>query len=159
MNIARLIGVLAAFVALFIDQVTKALIVANATTLGAGVAVFPGFNLTLYRNNGVTFGLLGDAPWWGLTALALAVCAWLAVMMLRTQNRIEAFAYGSVIGGALGNIVDRFRFRAVTDFLDFYVGSAHWPAFNMADVFVVGGVGLLLIAPIFEKSYETEAMK
>lgn len=158
-NLFHVIGVFAAFVAFVIDQVTKALIVANASTLGARVEVFPGFNLTFHRNDGVTFGLLGDAPWWGLTALALAVCAWLAVIMLRTQNRIEAIAYGSVIGGALGNVVDRFRFRAVTDFLDFYVGSAHWPAFNMADVFVVGGVGLLLIAPIFQKRCVTEPMK
>ncbi|MBE1295056.1 MAG: signal peptidase II [Rhodobacteraceae bacterium] len=155
-NSTRLIGLIAAFVALFIDQATKALIVANATTLGA---VFHGFNLTLYRNDGVTFGLLGDAPWWGLAALALAVCAWLAVMMLRTRNRIDAIAYGSVIGGAFGNVVDRFRFQAVTDFLDFYIGPAHWPAFNMADVFIVSGVGLLLIAPIFQKRCVTEPMK
>ena len=48
-------------------------------------------------------------------------------------------------------MVDRLRYRAVTDFLDFYVGTAHWPAFNMADVFVVGGVGLLLVAPMINR--------
>jgi signal peptidase II len=80
-------------------------------------------------------------------------------MMLRTRNRIDAIAYGSVIGGAFGNVVDRFRFQAVTDFLDFYIGPAHWPAFNMADVFIVSGVGLLLIAPIFQKRCVTEPMK
>ena len=86
----------------------------------------PGFNLTFHRNDGVTFGLLGGAPWWSLVVLALAVCAWLAVMMLRTRNRIEVIAFGSILGGALGNVVDRLRYRAVTDFLDFYVGTAHW---------------------------------
>ncbi|GGL58639.1 signal peptidase II [Wenxinia marina] len=146
-----MIGMLAAVAAFAIDQVTKAIVVTNASFLSAGVPVFPGFNLTFHRNDGVTFGLLGGAPWWSLVVLALAVCAWLAIMVLRAGNGIEALAYGAIIGGALGNVLDRLRFRAVTDFLDFYVGSAHWPAFNMADVFVVGGVGLLLLAPIFKQ--------
>jgi signal peptidase II len=75
-------------------------------------------------------------------------------MLLRTDNRAEAIAYGAIIGGALGNVLDRIRFRGVTDFLDFYVGSTHWPAFNMADVFVVGGVGLLLIAPWLSAKFQ-----
>ena len=145
------IGVLAVLSAFVVDQVTKAIVVSNASILNAGVSVVPGFNLTFHRNDGVTFGLLGGAPWWSLVVLALAVCAWIAVMMLRTRNGIEAIAYGSILGGALGNVVDRVRFRAVTDFFDFYVGSAHWPAFNMADVFVVGGVGLLLAAPMIKR--------
>ncbi|MEW4462133.1 MULTISPECIES: signal peptidase II [Hyphomicrobiales] len=96
----------------------------------------------------MTFGLLGGAPSWSLVVLASAVCTWLAVMMLRIPEGIEAVAYGAIIGGALGNVMDRLRFRTVTDFLDFYVGSANRPAFNMADVFIVGGVGLLLVAPM-----------
>ena len=145
------IGMLAAVAAFAIDQVTKAIVVTNASVLSAGVPVFTGFNLTFYRNDGVTFGLLGGAPWWSLVVLALAVCAWLVIMMLRTRDGIEAVAYGAIIGGALGNVLDRLRFRAVTDFLDFYAGAAHWPAFNMADVFVVGGVGLLLVAPMITR--------
>ena len=145
------IGMLAAVAAFAIDQVTKAIVVTNASVLSAGVPVFTGFNLTFYRNDGVTFGFLGGAPWWSLVVLALAVCAWLVTMMLRTRDGIEAVAYGAIIGGALGNVLDRLRFRAVTDFLDFYAGAAHWPAFNMADVFVVGGVGLLLIAPMITR--------
>ena len=149
------IGGLAALVAFVVDQVTKAIVVSNASVLNAGVSVVPGFDLTFHRNDGVTFGLLGGAPWWCLVVLALAICAWLAAMMLRTRNGIEAIAYGSILGGAHGNVVDRLRFRAVTDFLDFYVGSVHWPAFNMADVFVVGGVGLLLVAPMFKRRHRT----
>lgn len=141
------LGLIAALTALLVDQVTKAIVVARAGDLIAGVPVFPGFNLIYLRNDGVTFGLLGDAPWWSLTALALAICLWLAVLMIRTTSRAEALAYGAIIGGALGNVLDRLRYRSVTDFLDFYLGSAHWPAFNLADVFVVCGVGLLLVAP------------
>ena len=150
------IGVLAALIAFVVDQVAKAIVVSNASVLNAGVSVVPGFDLTFHRNDGVTFGLLGGAPWWCLVVLALAICAWLAAMMLRTRNRIEAIAYGSIIGGALGNVVDRLRFRAVTDFLDFYVGFMHWPAFNIADVFVVSGVGMLLIAPRVQNRSRTD---
>ena len=142
-----MIGVLAALAAFAIDQITKAIVVANAVTLSAGISVFPGFNLVFYRNDGVTFGMLGGAPLWSLIALALAICVWLGVMLIRAENAVETLAYGAIIGGALGNVIDRVRYRAVTDFLDFYIGTTHWPAFNMADVFVVSGVGLLLAAP------------
>ena len=139
-------GFIAAGTAFIVDQVTKAIVVANAADLSAGIPVFPGFNLIYLRNDGVTFGLFGGAPWWSLTALDLVICGWLPDMWVRTDNPVEAIAYGAIIGGALGNVMDRIQFRGVTDFLDFYVRSTHWPAFNMADVFVVGGVGLLLIA-------------
>ncbi|MSU89393.1 signal peptidase II [Rhodobacteraceae bacterium 2CG4] len=142
-----LTGVFAALIAFLADQVTKAIVVANAAVLSTGVPVFPGFNLVYLRNDGVSFGLLGGVPWWSLAVLALAICVWMAVLLTRATSRIEALAYGAIIGGALGNVMDRARYRAVTDFLDFYVGASHWPAFNLADVFVVGGVGLLLAAP------------
>lgn len=142
-----MIGVFAALAAFVVDQVTKAIVVANAASLSAGIPVFPGFNLVFYRNDGVTFGLLGGAPWWSLIALAFAICIWLGVMLFRAESVVETLAYGTIIGGALGNVMDRVRYRAVTDFLDFYIGSTHWPAFNMADVFVVSGVGILLVAP------------
>lgn len=142
-----IIGVLAAVVALSIDQITKAVVIANQAALSSGISIVPGFNLVMYRNDGVAFGLLGGAPRWGLIVLSLAICLWLAFMLVRSHCSIETLAYGAIIGGALGNITDRLRHHAVTDFLDFYIGSAHWPAFNMADVFVIGGVGLLLIAP------------
>ena len=142
-----IIGVLAAVVALSIDQITKAVVIANQAALASGISVVPGFNLVMHRNDGVSFGLLGGAPRWGLIVLSLAICLWLAFMLVRSHCSIETLGYGAIIGGALGNITDRLRHHAVTDFLDFYIGSAHWPAFNMADVFVIGGVGLLLIAP------------
>ena len=147
MSLPKVIGVFAALAAFAIDQITKAIVVANAVTLSAGIPVFPGFNLVFYRNDGVTFGMLGGAPWWSLIAFALAICVWLGVMLFRADNAVETLAYGAIIGGALGNVIDRVRYRAVTDFLDFYIGTTHWPAFNLADVFVVSGVGLLLAAP------------
>ncbi|MFQ1701873.1 signal peptidase II [Loktanella agnita] len=142
------IGSIAIVLVSFVDQSTKAWVVANADVLSSGLPVFPGFNLVFGRNDGVSFGLLGGVPWWSLSALAIAICAWLTILLIRTHSRIEALALGAIIGGAMGNVIDRLRFRAVTDFLDFYIGSMHWPAFNMADVFVVCGVALLLAAPL-----------
>ncbi|MEL6205464.1 MAG: signal peptidase II [Pseudomonadota bacterium] len=140
-------GVIALLLAFIVDQGTKALVVANAAALKLGIPVVPGFNLIFLRNDGVSFGLLGAVPWWGLVALALGICSWLLVLLARTGSATEALAYGAIIGGALGNVVDRVRYHAVTDFLDFYIGITHWPAFNMADVFVVSGVGVLVFMP------------
>lgn len=86
------IGLLAALVAVLIDQVSKARIVENADALSSGRAVLPGFNLVFRRNDGVTFGLLREAPWWSLSALATAICVWLAVLLFRTASRVEALA-------------------------------------------------------------------
>ncbi|MGK7296864.1 MAG: signal peptidase II [Candidatus Wenzhouxiangella sp. M2_3B_020] len=141
-----MLGATAAVGAFLVDQATKSLVLAHAATLSAGVPVFPGLNLVFLRNDGVTFGLLGGAPIWSLTALALAVCGWLVVALVRTNNRMEALSYGMIIGGALGNVADRLRHGAVTDFLDVYAGVLHWPAFNMADVFVVCGAMAVLFS-------------
>lgn len=143
----RVLGLAAAIAALAIDQASKALVSANADMLAGGVPVVPGFDLVFHRNQGITFGLLQGVPWWALAMLAVAVVLYLGYCLVRSTRTSEILAYGSVIGGALGNIVDRIRFGGVTDFLDFYIGTTHWPAFNLADVFVVCGVGgLVLVA-------------
>ncbi|GAA6178377.1 MULTISPECIES: signal peptidase II [Sulfitobacter] len=141
----RSLGICAAVIAFAADQASKAFVLVNAETLAAGVNVAPSFNLVFHRNTGVTFGLLQGTPWWALAIVATAVVLFLAISLVRATAISEAVAYGVVIGGALGNILDRIRFGGVTDFLDFYIGTTHWPAFNLADVFVVCGVGLLLI--------------
>tara|TARA_R110002072_G_scaffold115_7_gene759 strand:- start:4942 stop:5403 length:462 start_codon:yes stop_codon:yes gene_type:complete len=145
-------GFCVAIGALSADQASKALALANAATFEEGITVFPGFDLTLLRNEGVTFGFLPHVPWWALALLALGVVFFLVVLMIRSRKTAEVVALGAVIGGALGNIVDRVRFGGVTDFLDFYLGTAHWPAFNLADVFVVCGVGTLLWIDVLKKS-------
>ena len=145
-NSHRFAGLTGALLAFAVDQATKAVVNANSAALAGGVPVFPGFNLVYLRNDGVTFGMMAGVPWWVLAALALAIVVWLAVLMARATDRLEALAYGMVIGGALGNVADRLRFGAVTDFLDVYVRGWHWPAFNFADVAVVSGVGLLLLS-------------
>ncbi|WP_299566605.1 signal peptidase II [uncultured Sulfitobacter sp.] len=155
----RSLGICVSVAAFAADQASKAFVLANADTLAAGIPVFPGFNLIFHRNYGVTFGFFQNVPWWGLALVATAVVLFLVVSLIRATQAAEAIAYGMVIGGALGNILDRLRFGGVTDFLDFYLGTTHWPAFNLADAFVVCGVGVLLIFTGREKVASSEISK
>ena len=106
------------------------------------------FNLVLVQNRGVSFGLFnGDSAANAVifSVLAAAVVAGLLVWLWRTRSALIATAIGLIAGGAIGNVIDRLRFGAVTDFLDFHWGEWHFPAFNLADSAITVGVGLLLI--------------
>ena len=140
----KILGITVAGVAIAADQVTKWLAIENAEWLSNGVAIFPGFNLVFLRNYGVSFGMFQGTPWWVLVLLTAAIVAVLVVWLLRSISISESAALGLIIGGAVGNISDRVRLGAVTDFLDFYIGSTHWPAFNLADTFIVCGAILML---------------
>ena len=146
-NVPVTIAGCAAVVAFALDQATKALAIANADTLSSGLNVVSGFNLVLLRNTGVSFGMLGDVPPFALVALALVIVAWLAVLAFRAERSSDALGYGLIVGGALGNVVDRLRLGGVTDFLDFYIGETHWPAFNLADTAIFCGVVVLILWP------------
>ena len=152
----RTLGLSGVIAALAADQISKAIVVANRSILADGIPVFPGFNLVYLRNDGVTFGLLGGVPWWALSALALGIVVWLTVLLMRAQSRLEAVSCGLIIGGALGNVADRLRFGAVTDFLDFYLGAYHWPAFNVADSAITVGAILLIIESLCHRDQSHE---
>ena len=141
---SRVLGGLCAIAALGLDQSTKALAL-NTPELERGVEILPFLNLVRVLNDGVSFGLLGGiVPWWGLVALATGIMAWLLIWLWRAPDRITAAALGLVSGGALGNVIDRLRYQAVPDFLDFHFGKYHWPSFNLADVAIFCGAALLL---------------
>jgi len=142
--------VLAFLVILVSDQLTKALIV-DRFAVGDSVEIIPGmFNLCHARNSGVVFGLFPGISW--LFAVLTAVAIILLVVLVRsleeTASRLQYLAYGLIIGGAVGNLIDRLRFGTVTDFLDFYIGTHHWPAFNVADSAVCTGVAILLVTTL-----------
>jgi lipoprotein signal peptidase len=102
-----------------------------------------GLDLTMVWNRGVTFGMLaGDGPLaQGLLALlALGIAAVLLRWLARAENRLTALALGAVIGGAVGNVIDRLRFGAVVDFVDVHAAGWHWYVFNLADAAIVCGV-------------------
>lgn len=144
-------GIIAGSIALGLDQVTKAVVVANASTLSSGVPLFTGFNLVYVQNDGVSFGIFGGTAPGLLIAFSIAVSLWLLTMMILTRNQIEATGFGLIVGGAFGNIFDRMRHGAVTDFIDIYVGAWHWPAFNLADTSIFCG-GTLVISSAYLES-------
>ncbi len=148
--LSRLTGGVVA-VALVADQATKWLVL-SALQPGEIVPVTGFFNLVLTFNRGVAFGLLASDYWWKpyfLAGMALVICAGL-LWWLRDQTRTwMRLATGLIVGGALGNVIDRFGQPGVVDFLDFHLAGYHWPAFNLADSCIVVGVGLLLLDGLF----------
>ena len=147
------LGLLIALAVLAADQAAKWAALALLAPPAAPIAVTPFFNLVLVWNRGVSFGMFGgqDAAYlpWVFVALALAIVAFLLTWLRRAPDGLTATALGLVIGGALGNVVDRLRFGAVVDFLDFHVAGYHWPAFNLADAAICVGAGLLLVSGLF----------
>lgn len=142
----RVIGVAWGSASLFLDQASKAMALAtgSADPIWA-IQVAPFFNLVLVRNDGVSFGLLGGhVPWWALSLFALVVIACLLRWLWRETSRGTSTGLGLIIGGAVGNVLDRYRHGAVTDFLDFHAFGWHWPAFNLADVAIFSGVACIL---------------
>ena len=131
------------------DRVTKLMVMASLD-LGESVPVVPGFfSLTHVLNPGAAFGIFADsaARTWLLGAVAVAAVAgltWLLVQ-LPSGRVAERAAAAAVIGGAIGNLYDRIERGAVVDFLDFYVGRWHWPAFNVADSCITVGVAVLVL--------------
>jgi len=134
---------------LVVDQLTKQLLLGYLTGAGGVVSVVDGFfRLVIVWNRGVSFGLLGGdrpLPSWILSGVAVAVCIGLFVWLRRTDRALTGWGIGLVMGGAIGNVIDRARWGAVFDFADFHVRQCHWPAFNVADSAIVIGVGLMLI--------------
>lgn len=144
----RLLGLIVALLILVADQASKAPLLDLMARHPGGIEVTSFFNLVMVWNRGVSFGLFShadDSRRWILILAAAAITLWLLVWLWRGPNRLVALALGLVIGGALGNILDRLRFGAVADFFDFHLFGWHWPAFNIADCAIVVGVGLLLL--------------
>jgi signal peptidase II len=140
-----------ALAVLVLDVVAKHLALERLAP-GRPVPVIDGFfSLTLVMNPGLAFGMLAGTPagWRWLVALlsigALAVLAVVGLRMLPTGGRLTPLALGLIVGGAVGNLIDRGRFGAVVDFLDFYWRGYHWPAFNVADASISVGVALLAL--------------
>lgn len=140
-----------------LDQLTKLWIV-KSFLLYESLEVIPGFlNLTYLTNKGAAFGFLaGVTSAWrhyfflvlASVALVLLVVAW---FRMRKDHLFYGPALALIAGGAIGNVIDRVRLGAVVDFLDFYVGGHHWPAFNVADSAITVGVVLFLVTNYLEE--------
>jgi signal peptidase II len=130
------------------DQATKALVLARFAP-GERVELAPFFNLVFVFNPGAAFSLLSQAGGWQkplLVAFALGAAALVSVMIARRPGeRLLCTGLALILGGALGNVVDRLRFGQVVDFLDFHAAGWHWPAFNVADSAITVGAVLLIL--------------
>jgi signal peptidase II len=150
---ARLrLGLALAGLVFVLDRLSKAYLIELLAEARRGIEVLPFFNLVQVWNRGVSFGLLASHEDWApylLAGFAAAVSVALIVWLARAENAIVAAALGLVIGGALSNALDRLLYGAVADFFDFHALGWHWPAFNVADMAVVGGVGGLLGDSLF----------
>ena len=142
-----------ALLVLVLDQATK-LWAAATLDYGVPVALLPFFNLTLVHNTGAAFSFLADAGGWQRiffialsTVVSLVLAAW--IWRLPNTMRLLGIALALVLGGALGNLVDRIAYGHVIDFIDLYAGGWHWPAFNIADSAITCGVVLLLADGLF----------
>lgn len=151
---SALLWLVVSLIVIVFDQIVKAVVLANLQAYEAH-PVIPGLlNWTLAFNTGAAFSFLQDqSGWqrWLFSALALIVSAVL-VRWLATISRSDwrnALPLALVIGGALGNLIDRVRAGQVTDFIDVYYGSAHFPAFNIADSAISVGAVLLLWFGLF----------
>lgn len=146
----RIVLGLAAIVTV-LDQATKWLVEATIPYHGTVPVIQGVFDLVNIRNRGAAFGFLNrsDIEWqFWLFLGATIVAVWAILSLTRASRHDPALftAFGCIMGGALGNLVDRIRYRAVVDFLDFYWGDWHWPAFNVADIAICIGAFLAFIA-------------
>ena len=149
------LGLVVGGVTIVLDQVTKWLFLDIVLASPGAIEVTGFFNLVMVWNRGVSFGMFSsDAEFgrWALSAMALAISVGLFFWLRKAGHWMLAAALGLVMGGAVGNVIDRVRFGAVFDFLDFHVAGYHWPAFNVADSAIVVGVGLILLDGLINKS-------
>jgi len=141
-------------VLLVLDQLSKWWILTQVMNPPKIIDVLPFANLVLVWNPGVSFGMFNTgSPWapWILSGFAAAVCIFLLVWMFRQSEPWVTFGIAMIVGGAIGNVVDRLIHGAVVDFVDLHAGGYHWPAFNVADAAITVGAVLLILDSLFHR--------
>lgn len=131
-----------------LDQITKLAIMDSLTAYQDVVALTGFFNLVHVHNTGAAFSLFADQPGWQrgfFVVLALVAAGVILYLLRRTRGQpLFCAALALILGGAVGNLIDRVLYGHVIDFLDFYLGTWHWPAFNVADSAITLGAALLI---------------
>ncbi|WP_348666426.1 signal peptidase II [Arsenophonus symbiont of Ornithomya chloropus] len=133
----------------FVDIFTKKIIV-NNFELYSYITLMPYLNITYVRNYGAAFSFLAhEKSWefWFFVFMGIIICIILIFIMYHQEihKKISNIAYAIIIGGALGNLCDRFFYGFVIDFIDFHVNNLHWPTFNIADIAICIGAGLIIL--------------
>jgi signal peptidase II len=138
-------------IVVLIDQISKIWVRSSFVCGGEPVEVLPGFfNLVYVRNPGAAWGLFGGQQVF-LILISVTVLILISVYRRRILNPTldHRIALGLMLGGVLGNLIDRIKFGWVTDFLDFYIGDWHWPSFNVADSAICIALGLYLLSSLW----------
>lgn len=144
---------------IFLDQVTKWWIISYIMQPIKILPITPFFNIVLTWNSGISFGIFSNQGSFSviiLSTLATLIVFFLAVWLMKAENKKLIIGLICIIGGAIGNIIDRVYHGAVIDFLDFHIKSYHWPAFNVADSCIFIGATLIILDSLFpDKKEET----
>ena len=152
----------ATFLVILLDQATKAWIISTMRLYDSFVVIGGFFNITHVRNPGAAFGFLAAAPpmFRYTFFIVVTVAAILLILHYLRISRIEApslvSALALILAGAVGNLIDRVRFGEVVDFLDVYIVSYHWPAFNVADSAITVGAAILIVVLLQKRKGRTE---
>jgi len=158
-----LIFALVAVVVVTLDQSTKCLIV-NRLLLHQSIPVFKGcLNLVYVHNTGVAFGFFNGPNnfpktlfFSAVTLISVCVIFYFLYNAVRTRDVFQSILLGMICGGAVGNLIDRFRLGAVIDFIDVYYKQYHWPAFNVADAAISVGIILLILQLLLKEAGESK---
>lgn len=148
------LGLCLAALVLVADQISKYYILNEVLEDRAMIIYTSWFNLVKAWNTGVSFSMFNDMGTWGaflLSVLAISIIGFLVLWLKKESSRLVQAALGFIIGGAIGNLIDRVRLGAVFDFLDFHIADAHWPAFNVADSFICIGAIIIIVYSLFNK--------
>jgi signal peptidase II len=143
-----LTGFMIALITIILDQVTKHLVIEVFKDSPRHITIAPFFDLVLTWNKGVSFSFFssyGDTGTVVLIVVSLLISLGLAIWLMQVTNMYLACGLGLIIGGAIGNVIDRFHFKAVVDFLHFHLDTYSFPAFNVADTAITMGVVLILL--------------
>ena len=152
-------GLGCAAIVIAVDQLSKWLILTEVMNPPRVIEITGFLNLVLVSNKGVSFGLFSSDAVWAQPALAsfaALVSILLVIWMRQAQHCFSAIFLGLVVGGALGNAIDRLLHEAVVDFLDFHVAGYHWPVFNIADSAITVGVIFIIAEGLFADRKKTK---
>jgi signal peptidase II len=145
-------GLVIAAIATALDQASKWWLMSVLEKAGGPIELLPVFNLVMVWNPGVSFGMFQSGSVWApwiLSALALVIVVVLVRWLGKAETRFIAGGLGLVIGGAIGNVIDRMIWGKVADFFDVHIDAWHWPAFNIADAVIVIGAAILVLDGLF----------
>ncbi len=146
-------GLITAAIIIIIDQLSKWLLLNLVLPHDSPIALTPFFNLVMVWNTGISFGLFKHIAYAAafFTLIALIIVSILLYWLKSATHPFTAIAIGLVIGGAIGNVIDRLTYGAVADFFDFHIAGYHWPAFNIADSSVFIGAIVLCVDSVWQQ--------